>query len=634
MGGGRYRQVKRVLGVGVACVGGKILSDEWSEFNRKLSRNFSSMETDLVRPELKELAGLDKISHFSYDLAFRLGIIQKKTIDRFLKDMNSVCQIERNDSVKFIKDDLKWLDNHPDSDHLRSRISRSRIIHALSRLETFHSELFIDPINPNLGKKLSRRLLSIFNQLPSTKLLSDEDLFTPCVKYFTETAIEEIKSIWEKIENSESKKNHNIGDDFTDYAIIVNSKIYDKIHEDAGILMLLKALRRYCEDPENYKLINSELLFETLIDVVLNDHSPNAAKSLEMKQIALRCLANLACDPILKPLFIQLGVHKILRSCIDDHQIYFDDDEVCFNKLLCCFQAIRALANLDIDSEEGTFEDGVFRIYPKGRVTEELKNDVIFVHGLGGGVASTWTTKTEIHENGEFVSKRVNWVDQWVARDLNKRPRSCRILSVDYESAIVYDRHQCPFEREKRSITTIATDLGAKLKKAGVGKRKTVFVCYSMGGLVTKKMLEIFPELGSQLEGVVFLGTPHFGSPIAKLFTHETEALGKLTTYLKDYNIVTPEVIMLGGLEEDLYQLNDQFLKTVKDKNVKVMSWGEELPSNYGVMVHIVPPNTANPGVGSFAMSKKDHDGMVMPIDEVDPIYSRTLDFIRTVLSD
>ena len=53
--------------------------------------------------------------------------------------------------------------------------------------------------------------------------------------------------------------------------------------------------------------------------------------------------------------------------------------------------------------------------------------------------------------------------------------------------------------------------MGAKLKEAGVGKRKTVFVCYSMGGLVTKKMLEIFPELGAKLEGVVFLGTPHFG---------------------------------------------------------------------------------------------------------------------------
>lgn len=52
MGGGRYRQVRRVIGVGVGCVGGKLILDEWSEFNRKLSRNFSSMETDLVRPEV------------------------------------------------------------------------------------------------------------------------------------------------------------------------------------------------------------------------------------------------------------------------------------------------------------------------------------------------------------------------------------------------------------------------------------------------------------------------------------------------------------------------------------------------------------------------------------------------------
>ena len=109
------------------------------------------------------------------------------------------------------------------------------------------------------------------------------------------------------------------------------SKLYGECQKEISFLTF--AFRRYCEDPENYKLINRELLFETLIDVVLNDHSPNAAKSLEMKQIALRCLANLACDPILKPLFIQLGVHKILRSCIDDHQIYFDDDEVCFNKV-------------------------------------------------------------------------------------------------------------------------------------------------------------------------------------------------------------------------------------------------------------------------------------------------------------
>ena len=38
-------------------------------------------------------------------------------------------------------------------------------------------------------------------------------------------------------------------------------------------------------------------------------------------------------------------------------------------------------------------------------------------------------------------------------------------------------------------------------------------------------------------------------------------------------------------------------------------------------------------GVGVFQTSRKDHDGMVMPIDEVDPIYSKTLDFIREALT-
>ena len=33
-----------------------------------------------------------------------------------------------------------------------------------------------------------------------------------------------------------------------------------------------------------------------------------------------------------------------------------------------------------------------------------------------------------------------------------------------------------------------------------------------------------------------------------------------------------------------------------------------------------------------FYTTKKDHDGMVMPIDEVDPIYSQNLTFIRNCL--
>ena len=55
-------------------------------------------------------------------------------------------------------------------------------------------------------------------------------------------------------------------------------------------------------------------MFRVLIDVLQNDHSPAQAKSLEMKQIALRCIANLAADKYLHPKFIEHGLHKILRA--------------------------------------------------------------------------------------------------------------------------------------------------------------------------------------------------------------------------------------------------------------------------------------------------------------------------------
>ena len=72
----------------------------------------------------------------------------------------------------------------------------------------------------------------------------------------------------------------------------------------------------------------------------MNDHSPMPAKALEMRQIALRCLANLALDKHLHPRFIELGIHKLLRESVENDKIYYDDEEaVCFNQLLCRFQA-------------------------------------------------------------------------------------------------------------------------------------------------------------------------------------------------------------------------------------------------------------------------------------------------------
>ena len=82
------------------------------------------------------------------------------------------------------------------------------------------------------------------------------------------------------------------------------------------------------------------------------------------------------------------------------------------------FQAIRALANLDQDDPNSAkYEDGVFLVHPPYRTKQAPKFDVVFIHGLGGGVSSTWTTKdTSFCSRGNKSEKLVNWLDKWVSR--------------------------------------------------------------------------------------------------------------------------------------------------------------------------------------------------------------------------
>ena len=83
------------------------------------------------------------------------------------------------------------------------RIRRSRIIPGLARLENFNPSLFLDPPELSESSKLmSDRLLDIFKCLPTSSTIETGNLFTPCVKYFTDIALEEIQSIrnWKKIQ--------------------------------------------------------------------------------------------------------------------------------------------------------------------------------------------------------------------------------------------------------------------------------------------------------------------------------------------------------------------------------------------------------------------------------------------------
>lgn len=54
-------------------------------------------------------------------------------------------------------------------------------------------------------------------------------------------------------------------------------------------------------------------------------------------------------------------------------------------------QAISALANLDMDgNEKAKYPQNVYLLYPLHRVHAITKMDVVFLHGLLGGIFITW----------------------------------------------------------------------------------------------------------------------------------------------------------------------------------------------------------------------------------------------------
>lgn len=69
--------------------------------------------------------------------------------------------------------------------------------------------------------------------------------------------------------------------------------------------------------------------------------------------------------------------------------------------------ATRALVNLDSD-ENQTFSSYLYLLYPWLRTNKEPEVDVVFVHGLLGGVFFTWRQRRKGLLSPSFIGKNTN----------------------------------------------------------------------------------------------------------------------------------------------------------------------------------------------------------------------------------
>ncbi|XP_039636872.1 protein SERAC1 isoform X3 [Perca fluviatilis] len=340
--------------------------------------------------------------------------------------------------------------------------------------------------------------------------------------------------------------------------------------------------------------------------------------SLKIQRNIVRIIGNLALNEGVHQAITQSGWVSVLAEMMQSPHV------------MQASHAARALANLDRETVKEKYQDGVYILHPQTRCNQPIKADVLFIHGILGAAFKTWRQKDRnmLEEEKEAESRddyTECWPKSWLAADCP----NLRVLSVEYDSHLSDWMAKCPAENQRKSLAYRSRELLKKLKLAGVGERPVVWVAHSMGGLLVKKMLLDASEdpdmhgLLKNTKGIMFYSVPHHGTFMAEYSVN--------VRYLLFPSV---EVRELCKDSPALRNLNENFLNMAKEKEIKVLSFAETLPTNIGPMIKIlvVPTQSANLGIGELIEVDVDHLNICKPEKKDSFLYKRSLQFILEAL--
>uniref|UniRef100_A0AAQ5YBS6 Protein SERAC1 n=1 Tax=Amphiprion ocellaris TaxID=80972 RepID=A0AAQ5YBS6_AMPOC len=340
--------------------------------------------------------------------------------------------------------------------------------------------------------------------------------------------------------------------------------------------------------------------------------------SLKIQRNIVRIIGNLALNEGVHKAIAQSGWVSVLAEMMQSPHV------------MQASHAARALANLDRETVKEKYQDGVYILHPQTRDNQPIKADVLFIHGILGAAFKTWRQKDRVTlEEKRGAESRDDYTECWPKSWLAADCPNLRVLSVEYDSHLSDWMAKCPAENQRKSLAYRSQELLKKLKQAGVGERPVVWVAHSMGGLLVKKMLMDASEdpdmqgLLQNTKGVMFYSVPHHGTFMAEYSVN--------VRYLLFPSI---EVRELCKDSPALRNLNENFLNIAKEKEIKVLSFAETLPTNIGPMIKIlvVPTQSANLGIGELIEVDVDHLNICKPEKKDSFLYKRSLQFIQEAL--
>lgn len=205
-----------------------------------------------------------------------------------------------------------------------------------------------------------------------------------------------------------------------------------------------------------------------------------------------------------------------------------------------------------MSKEANRFDISTFYTHPDAKV------DVILIHGLNGDPQKSWTSKT----NG------VCWPTDLLPQTLTEAGTQANVLSWGWNADVASKNPSSEFIHER--ARTLVKYLTSYRKRAHTLRNPIIWVVHSMGGILLKKaLLHSAGTLAPNQEddravfvstrAIVFLGTPHTGSKVAKWGEILQGMSGHIPKLFFD-----SEPILIKTLRENsetLDSINDEFLQ-------------------------------------------------------------------------
>ncbi|KAK5097145.1 hypothetical protein LTS08_007166 [Lithohypha guttulata] len=250
--------------------------------------------------------------------------------------------------------------------------------------------------------------------------------------------------------------------------------------------------------------------------------------------------------------------------------------------------------------------------------------DIVFVHGVGGGSQSTWTTDDDTE---------TLWPQEWLPAD--QVLSSARISTFGYsvQLSALNEPETLDFSGwAKELLLNLHFKTGREAKPLKIGAVPLLFVGHGLGGLVVKKAYLLgrnntnadFSFIAHSVAAFIFFATPHRGVHIVEVLKDV------LSACIPDWALKL-EWSQLTRQSQILDDINRRFEEQLP--YVDIVSFYEKQLTHIGrSLVHVLRQDLATLGHQTETCIELDANHLSITRSASDSNYGRVLDLLRYIV--